>query len=158
MAATLAPKGSLDFCTSQAFNPGMEPQQVRRTEDDTGWWLWCFSSCWGSFSSCWWCSYNVCTVAAFLLPNYFGKFVMNFPLQCLGSLDVQYSFINNAHHTHTHTCRDSSHYLLRVVLVFAPPAAQKRLLEKNGTTEAGSDPDSSGALLKCRSWLWKLQV
>lgn len=60
--------------------------------------------------------------------------------------------------THIHTCRDSSHYLLRVVPVSSPPAAQKRLLEKNGTTEAGGDPDSSGALLKCRSWLWRLQV
>lgn len=56
-----------------------------------------------------------------------------------------------------HACKDSYHYLLGVVPIFTPAECRgmlvTSLLEKNGTAEADSDPDSSGALFQCRSWI-----
>ncbi len=60
-------------------------------------------------------------------------------------------------HTQTHTERDA-HYLLGVVPVFIPPAAEKRfvksLLEMHSTTEADPDPDSFPHCLKGKAQTW----
>lgn len=68
-------------------------------------------------------------------------------------------------HTHTHAQTESDpHYLLGVVPVFIPPAAERRfvksLLEKEtlSTTEADRDPDSLPHCLKGKGSDSELQV